>query len=54
MSAWLQLASVMPRPRSQASEAAAARMLLRACAVGVRTRPRWALARRRRITCQVA
>ena len=42
-------------PRSQASRLAAARMLLRACAVGVRGRAAAAaLARSRRITCQVA
>ena len=38
MSACRQAAKVVPRPRSQASRLAAARMLLRACAVGVRGR----------------
>ena len=55
MSACPQAPSVVPRPRSQASRLAAARMLLRACAVGVRGRAAAAaLARSRRITCQVA
>jgi hypothetical protein len=38
MSACPQASSVVPRSRSQASRLAAARMLLRACAVGVRGR----------------
>jgi len=55
MSACPQAASSVPRLRSQASRLAAARMWLRACAVGVRGRAAAAaLARSRRITCQVA
>jgi len=53
-SACPQAASVMPRSRSQARKLTAARMLVRACAVGVRGRAAAALARSRRITCQVA
>jgi hypothetical protein len=55
MSACPQAASSVPRLRSQQSRPAADRMLLRACAVGVRGRAAAAaLARSLRITCQVA
>ena len=54
MSPCWQAVKVVWRLRSQASRLAAARMLLRAFAVGVRAWRVSALARRRRITCQVA